>query len=358
MSETVQLVKNYYGKTLQSGKDLLTDACCTTDTMPAHVRPLLSKVHPEVRSKYYGCGLVVPEKLEGCQVLDLGCGAGQDCYLLSGLVGPHGKVVGVDMTQEQLEVAQRHRDFHREAFGYDVANTEFHLGYLERLEDLPLPSHQFDVIVSNCVINLCEDKGAVLRACHRLLKPGGELYFSDVYSDRRVPEELRSDPVLYGECLSGALYHHDFQNLAAESGFPDVRKVTGRPLTIQNADVLQKLGPITFQSVTYRLFQCERLEPQCEDYGQAVKYRGTIATNPQTFCLDQSTCLEAGRVTPVCGNTFEMLRQSRFADDFEFFGSRERHFGPFDCGTGSQSKNRPSEQPAGTTVGTSTSSCC
>ena len=108
------------------------------------------------------------------------------------------------MTDEQLEVATKHLDYHTEKFGF--SNVEFKKGYLENLGDLGLEAGSFDVIISNCVINLCSDKEAVLKECLNLLKPGGELYFSDVYSNRRVPKSLQEDEVLWGECLSGALY--------------------------------------------------------------------------------------------------------------------------------------------------------
>lgn len=331
MSETVQLVKKYYGETLKGSKDLLTDACCTTDAMPGYARAALAKVHPEVRDRYYGCGLVLPEKLNGCQVLDLGSGAGQDCYILSQLVGEQGRVVGVDMTEEQLNIAKRFIDHHRDAFGYKDSNVSFLQGYLEKMEELPLEDNQFDVIVSNCVINLCEDKEAVLKSCFRLLKEGGELYFSDVYSDRRVPDELRKDPVLYGECLSGALYTNDFFRLAHQVGFVQPRRVTGRPLEIRQPAVQAKLRGINFASVTYRLFKVATLEPQCEDYGQAVRYEGGIDTSPDRFELDPTAVFEQGRVTPVCGNTFDMLAKSRFSDSFSFYGDRKYHFGSFAC---------------------------
>ena len=94
---------------------------------------------------------------------------------------------------------------------------EFRKGYIEKLQDLNLPENSFDIIVSNCVINLVSDKRAVLEGACRLLKPGGEIYFSDVYSDRRVPQHLVQDPVLYGECLTGALYWNDFFQLARYS---------------------------------------------------------------------------------------------------------------------------------------------
>ena len=108
------------------------------------------------------------------------------------------------MTDEQLEVANKHLDYHSEKVGY--SNVEFKKGYLENLKDLELEASSFDVIISNCVINLCSDKEAVLKECLNLLKPGGELYFSDVYANRRVPKALQEDEVLWGECLSGALY--------------------------------------------------------------------------------------------------------------------------------------------------------
>ena len=357
VSETVQLVKKYYGETLQSGKDLLTDACCTSDAMPAYAREILAAIHPEVKSKYYGCGLVLPEKLNGAKILDLGSGAGQDCFILSKLVGETGSVVGVDMTDEQLEVARQHEDFHRQAFGYQTANTKFLKGYLEKLDELDLPENHFDVIVSNCVINLCEDKEAVLKACHRLLKEGGEVYFSDVYSDRRIPESLRKDPILYGECLSGALYHRDFIQLAQRSGFSQPRRVKGRPLAIRHAETQKKLGAHRFHSVTYRLFKVAGLEQECEDYGQAVKYMGTLPQAPDQFALDESSSFETGKVTPVCGSTFDILKASRFAGDFQFYGDNSVHFGPFACGGSSSSQaiaagasSQPGASPSG--------SCC
>ncbi len=346
-------VQEYYGETLQTSADLQTNACCTAGDIPDHLKAVLAKIHDEVLAKYYGCGLIAPDALRGMRILDLGSGSGRDVYALAGLVGETGHVVGVDMTEAQLDVARAHQEYHAKAFGYAKPNTEFHKGLIEHLDDLPLEAGSFDIIVSNCVLNLALDKGAVLRGAHRLLKPGGEMYFSDVYADRRMPEALVKDEVLYGECLSGALYWNDFENIAKRAGFGDPRLVNDRVLTIENAQIEAKVGNIGFTSATYRLFKLDGLEPACEDYGQAVIYKGTIAEAPQVFILDKHHEIEAGKVFPVCGNTYRMLSQSRFAPHFEFIGNWDTHFGLFgDCGG-----ETPFDGPAIGTASTS-GSCC
>jgi arsenite methyltransferase len=322
-------VKDYYGKTLNQSSDLKTNACCTLDQPAPFMKDILSQIHEEVLSRYYGCGLVAPQALTGLKVLDLGSGAGRDAYTLSAMVGESGHITGVDMTDEQLDVARRHIDYHRQAFGYEKANVEFRQGYLEDLAAVGLEDNSFDVIVSNCVINLCEDKEAVLREAFRVLKPGGELYFSDVYADRRVPEALTKDPVLYGECLSGALYWQDFLTLARKAGFADPRTVEHSPIVVEDPALAKLTGDIRFSSITCRLFKVEELEGSCEDFGQAVIYQGTVAEQPDAFVLDDGHTIEKGSTFPVCGNTWLMLHNSRFKPHFEFIGNWDTHYGPF-----------------------------
>lgn len=248
------------------------------------------------------------------------------------LAGPQGHVVGIDATPEQLAIARAHENWHRDRFGYPKSTVTFVEGDVSRLDELSFDNDSFDLIVSNCVINLIPDKAAVFAAAYRLLKKGGELYFSDIYSDRRVPAVLRANPILHGECLAGALYWGDFLNLAKSAGDP--RLVSDRSLGINDLEIAELVGPVEFYSATYRLFKLDGLESACEDYGQAVRYRGTVPEAVHNFVLDKHHDIDAGRLFPVCGNTYRMLQESRLAPHFEFFGDTNRHYGIFKgCGT-------------------------
>ena len=326
--KTLEQVKDYYGKVLQSSKDLKTSACCVGESVPAHLRSIISDLHPEVKDRFYGCGSPIPSHLEGKTVLDLGSGSGRDCYLLSKLVGESGRVIGVDMTDEQLEVARRHQDYHAQKFGYAKSNVEFHQGYIEDLEGVGIPSASVDVVISNCVLNLSPDKERVFREIFRVLKPGGELYFSDVFSDRRIPEPLAKDPVLLGECLGGALYVEDFRRLLFELGCPDYRVVSATTMAISDAEVYDKIGMVTFYSMTVRGFKLQ-LEDRCEDYGQMATYLGSLPESPHHFDLDEGHHFVAGKPMPVCGNTARMLSETRLATHFKVDGDTKSHYGLF-----------------------------
>jgi SAM-dependent methyltransferase len=237
------------------------------------------------------------------------------------------------MTREQLDVAESHVDEHRARFGYQASNVSFVQGELEKLDQLGLEHESFDLIVSNCVINLCGAKDKVLGDAHQLLKPGGELYFSDVYADRRIPQSVAQHPTLYSECLGGALYWNDLITLSKAAGFLDPRLVSDSPISIENSALSALVGDIRFFSATYRLFKLDGLETACEDYGQGVVYKGTIAAHPNSMRLDKHHLFQKGRVLPVCGNTWQMLHETRYRPHFEFIGDTGTHFGIFaDCG--------------------------
>ncbi len=323
-------VRSYYGQTLQSSHDLRTTACCSIDAMPEHVRATLGQLHPDVRNRFYGCGSPLPPALDGATVLDLGCGSGRDAYLLSKLVGQSGRVIGVDMTAQQLEVAARHRDFHAQAFGHARSNVTFQLGDLADLAALGIDDASVDVVVSNCVLNLVPDKRRAFAEIFRVLKPGGELYFSDVYSDRRLPRELLADPVLLGECLAGALYVEDFRRLLGEMGVADARVCARNRIELSDEAIERRIGFAQFESITWRAFRLP-LEDRCEDYGHVATYLGTMPAHPHRFTLDDHHLFQAGQPLRVCGNSADMLSGTRYAAHFRVEGDKRHHFGLFEC---------------------------
>lgn len=316
MQDIKESVSRFYGQDVQKTQDLEYSACCTTD----YDSSLISNLTDEVLDKRYGCGSPIPESLEGATVLDLGCGAGADCFIASQLVGQSGRVIGIDMTDEQLEVAERNIAPHMEAFGFSEPNIEFRKGFIE---EIPAEDSSVDVVISNCVINLSDDKEKVFDEIWRVLEPGGEFYIADIVADRRVPAHLQDDELLWSECLTGAAYIEDLRRMMGASGFLDVRAVKSRRL----AEVIEG---IRFYSRTLRGFKIPTLEDRCEDFGQVAIYRGTIEGHQKTFTFDQTHVFEAGVATRVCKNSADMLSQSRFARHFDV-SAPVRHLGLFDC---------------------------
>ena len=329
-TEILKDVQEYYGKILKTKNDLQTSACCAADSMPAYLRPYLKNIHEEVQSRFYGCASTFPSGLRGKTVVDLGCGSGRDCYLLAQVVGPEGLVVGIDMTDEQLAVARKHVTYHTNKFNLEKPNMDFRKGWIEDLSTANLEDNSVDVIISNCVVNLSPDKESVFREIFRVLKPGGELNLSDVFSGRRVPKPLTTDPVLLGECLGGALYIEDFRRMLSKVACFDYRTVSKTPITLNNDDIQRKAGMIDFYSMTVRTFKCD-FEDICENFGHVAYYNGTIPEFPHGFTLDNHHYFQTGIPVPVCGNTYKMLSESRFGDHFKLTGDFTTHFGPFDC---------------------------
>ncbi|XP_076838697.1 arsenite methyltransferase isoform X2 [Brachyhypopomus gauderio] len=309
-------LQDYYGKILTKTSDLKTNACVPcAKPVQDYIRKALDEVHPDVTAKYYGCGLVIPECVEGCRVLDLGCGSGRDCYVLSRLVGESGHVTGIDMTEEQLKVAQKYIDYHMQRFGYKKPNVDFIQGYIETLREAGLEEESYDIIISNCVVNLSPDKTSVLREAYRVLKDGGELYFSDVYSNARISESLRADKVLWGECLGGAMWWEDLIRLAEDVGFTVPRLVSANIISIGNEQLEKLLGDYTFASATYRLFK----QPKGSEKKRClVMYDGNILGSEEKFEFDAKYTFKVNEVMEVDGDVANILKSSRFADEFTF----------------------------------------
>ncbi|XP_061625785.1 arsenite methyltransferase-like isoform X2 [Phyllopteryx taeniolatus] len=264
--------------------------------------------------RYYGCGLAVPECLEGCRILDLGCGSGRDCYMLSQLVGEAGHVTGIDMTEDQLEVARKHVDFHMKEFGYKKPNVTFVQGYIEALTEAALEKNSFDIIISNCVVNLSPDKKQVLAEAFSVLKEGGELFFSDMYSNGRQTEEIKNNKVLWGEGFGGALWYKDLLQLAEEVGFRPPRLVKANVIAVDNKEMQAILGDFKFVSATYRLFKLPK------GSGKPCKaiYNGNITGAEDSLHFDCQYTFKANQVTEIDGELASILTQSRYAQAFTF----------------------------------------
>eukprot|EP01124_Arcella_intermedia_P027684 TRINITY_DN5469_c0_g1_i4.p1 TRINITY_DN5469_c0_g1~~TRINITY_DN5469_c0_g1_i4.p1 ORF type:complete len:366 (+),score=77.86 TRINITY_DN5469_c0_g1_i4:149-1099(+) len=309
--------------------------------MTGLIKKIRSLLHDDTLASFYGCGSPIPPALNGAVVLDLGCGSGVDVFVCSALVGDGGKVIGVDMTEEQLAKANKHVQYHFEKFkeaGYiSKLNVEFKKAFIEDLSFIP--DNSVDVIISNCVINLSSDKSKVFKECHRILKKGGELYFSDVYASKRIPLELQNDKVLWGECLSGAMYVEDFRRALEKSGFTDHRICSSSIITLNNPLIQKQVGDIVFYSNTVRAFKLD-LEDRCEDFGQVATYNGKLTDFPHAFFLDDHHTFVTGYPAPVCGNTADMLSETRYAP---YFGVTKKgaHRGLFDCGSAG-AKAKPS----------------
>ncbi len=173
---------------------------------------------PEGANLGLGCGnpLAFAEIREGDVVVDLGSGAGFDCFLAARRVGPSGRVIGVDMTLDMIERARANA---RKA---GTSNVEFRLGEIERL---PVADASADLVISNCVINLSTDKPQVFREALRVLKPGGRLLVSDLVLTRPLPESVRQSVEAYAGCVAGAMLRDDYLEAVRQAGFEDVEVV-------------------------------------------------------------------------------------------------------------------------------------
>lgn len=221
-SETKKAVRQGYARIAKQQ----SSCCCGT---PGTLAESLSrkigyseeelKTVPEGANLGLGCGnpVALASLKEGETVLDLGSGAGFDCFLASSKVGAAGKVIGVDMTPEMLDRAREN------ARKRNYSNVEFRLG---EIENLPVADNQVDIVISNCVINLSPDKKRVFAEAFRVLKPGGRLMVSDIVLLKELPASILNSIQAYVGCISGASRKEDYLNNIKSAGFKDIRIVS------------------------------------------------------------------------------------------------------------------------------------
>jgi len=327
--------------------------CCATD----YERQYLQIIPEEVIRKDYGCGDPSRSVNPGETVLDLGSGAGKICFIAAQIVGPKGKVIGVDMTDEMLEVARRNAPTVAERLGY--ANVEFRKGRiqdlaldLERLDDelkkhpisdatsflaadevaqelrvrQPLVAGEsIDAVISNCVLNLVEPKSKrqLFEEIFRVLRKGGRAVISDIVSDEPVPEHLQNDPELWSGCISGALTEDGFLQAFAEAGF------YGMQILARQERPWRTIEGIEFRSVTVAAYKGK--QGPCFDRKQAVIYLGPF----KEVLDDDNHRMERGRRYAVCDKTYQLYKKEPYQQFFAFVDPLApvppEEAVPFDC---------------------------
>ena len=343
-------VKERYGAAAQAQESAL---CCPVDYDPRY----LEIIPDEVIERDYGCGDPSRHVKPGETVLDLGSGTGKICFIASQVVGAEGKVIGIDMTHEMLDIAHRAAPVVAEKAGF--ANVEFRRGRIqdlgldldlleERLRERPVTTAEdyfaieglarelrqlqplvaddsVDVVVSNCVLNLVAngEKRRLFEEIHRVLRRGGRAVISDIVADEDVPEAMQRDPELWSGCISGALTEHGFLEAFEEAGFYGIRVLE------RQHEPWRTVEGIEFRSLTVEAFKGK--EGACWDRNQAVVYRGPF----KEVLDDDGHRMERGRRYAVCEKTFQIYSSEPYRDAFDFIEPRQEialeDAAPFDC---------------------------
>lgn len=293
-------------------------------TIPDSVRPLLYNISSEIKNTFHELGAPIPPLLEGCTVVDLCCGSGRDTYLAAQLVGETGKVIGVEPVAERLAIAEKYHAQEIKQFGYARSNVEL---VNAAPEDLTLIADgTVDVVISNCTFNLSPDKERYIAEVKRILKDGGEWYFTDVFSDRRVPDALAKDAKTRAGRLAGCMFIEDFRRLAQAGGFHDPRYVMTwkTPLSAQER---KTFDGVSFATITCRLINSELTSDHCEDYGEEIVYDGSLPDYPDFFLFDKDIKFPTGKTCHVCDNVSVLGLATRYAKAIAVEGARDVHYG-------------------------------
>jgi ubiquinone/menaquinone biosynthesis C-methylase UbiE len=356
------------------------ELCCPVVYDPQYLRVL----PPELIERDYGCGDPSQHVQRGEVVLDLGSGGGKICYIASQVVGPEGRVIGVDMNDSMLALARKYQGEIGDHIGWH--NVEFHKG---RIQDLALDFDRFesilreqpidsvngwleaqrladrmrreepmiaddsiDVVISNCVLNLVTpaDRRKLFEEVFRVLRRGGRAVISDIVCDEPVPDRLKNDPKLWSGCISGAFLEHEMLEVFEQAGF------YGIEILSRQEEPWATVEGIEFRSITVRAYQGK--EGPCMDHKQAVVYQGPW----KSVTDDDGNLLRRGVRTAVCEKTFKIYTSTPYRDQIIPIPPREpvvaEQAKPFDC---RRSAVRDPKETKGTTYSVTElpiSSCC
>jgi len=292
--DTREIVKDFYGNAAQEPQENL---CCPT-AYPAEDTDHIPK---EVTDRFYGCGspVSIAGITEGETVVDLGSGAGIDCFIAARKTGAKGKVIGIDMTDEMLRVANDSKEAVFENLGYE--NVEFRKGFLE---EIPVESNSVDLITSNCVINLSPDKRNVFSEMWRALKDHGRIVVSDIMSDREIPEHIKNDQKLLGECIAGSLTENRFLSYLEQSGFYG--------LDVLSKTYWKSIENINFCSITIRGYKFEKTSG-CVYIGQYAIYKGPL----KVVIDEEGHVFTRNQPFEICTDTAKKISHAPYSGMFE-----------------------------------------
>ena len=283
IDEIEQKVSERYARAASTGEQM----CCPTSYDMSHLKTFIPE---EVLKISYGCG--TPAGLNtvraGDTVLDIGSGGGIDCFEASRLVGPSGRVIGIDMTDTMLTIARKNAGIVAANLGSPVSNVEFRKGMADAM---PVPDDTADLIISNCVINLAPDKRKVFREMFRVAKAGGRFTISDIVAEQPVPQYLAHDAQKWGDCLSGALTLADYMGGMTEAGFVGVH--------LEKSSPWQRIDGIHFFSVTLTGYKLPAERP-----AKPARYatlRGPFSNVSDMACQQQPPVGEQETASPPTG---------------------------------------------------------
>lgn len=288
-----RIVQSFYGQAAEEPKAGL---CCPVDYQADEI----SHIPKEVLDRFYGCGspVTMSDLKAGETLVDLGSGGGIDCFIAAKKVGPKGRVIGVDMTDRMLEVANRNRLQVARNLGYDV--VEFRKGFLE---EVPAGNGSADIITSNCVINLSPDKPKVFSEMWRILKDHGRLVVSDIVSNHPLPAHIRANEQLLGECIAGAMTEEEFLSALERAGFYG--------LSVLKKTFWKEIEGHPFYSVTVRGYKYEK-KVGCVFIGQKAIYHGPF----KAVVDEEGHLFPRNEAVEVCTDTAAKLKNAPYGGVF------------------------------------------
>ena len=294
------------------------------DIQKANIDAILAEIPEAASEGAADWGNPFPLAMDGITVLVLGCGAGRDAFVAGKLVGTNGRVIGVEFSEDLVAKANKIKE------EIHADNVVFKQGCHMTLDGLDIESDSIDLVIANGAVSHAPNTQTQLNTIWRVLKFGGEFYMSDIFVDRRTPEDKKTDK-MKELGLAGALYIEDYRRFCDIAGWPTIRCMC---TAIYKKEQPAEVADWTYFVRTMRAYKIPGiLEDLCEQYYQKATYQGGIEGAPDYYDLDDHHRFMKGEPLDVCGNSCAMVEDTRVGKYFKIDGNREVHGGPYPgCG--------------------------